>query len=69
MPDQLVIGLIGGHSVAVMQGRFHFAEGFTMKQLTFPIYTLKLAGVNSLIVTNAFTGGRNPEFHRSSRAT
>lgn len=59
--DQLVIGLIGGHSVAVMQGRFHFYEGFTMKQLTFPIYTLKLAGVNSLIVTNA-CGGINSSF-------
>jgi purine nucleoside phosphorylase I, inosine and guanosine-specific len=60
--DQLIIGRIGGHIVAAMQGRFHYYEGFTMKELCFPIYVLKQVGVSNLIVTNA-CGGINSYFH------
>lgn len=59
--DQLVFGRIGGREVAVMQGRFHYYEGFTMKQLTFPVFVLRQLGVKNLIVTNA-CGGINESF-------
>lgn len=59
--DQLVFGRAGGREVVVMQGRFHYYEGFTMKQLTFPVFVLRQLGVKSLIVTNA-CGGINESF-------
>ena len=57
----LVFGTIGEQNLVVMQGRFHYYEGFTMKEVTYPIYVMKLLGVSELIVTNA-CGGINPEF-------
>ncbi len=57
----LVIGRIGNLVVAAMQGRFHFYEGFSMKEVTYPIYVMKLLGVRDLIVTNA-CGGINTAF-------
>lgn len=57
----LVVGKIGSKVVAAMQGRFHFYEGFTMKELTYPLYVLKLLGVQNLIITNA-CGGINRTF-------
>ena len=57
----LVIGRIGKVVVAAMQGRFHFYEGFAMKEVTYPIYVMKLLGVKNLIVTNA-CGGINRAF-------
>lgn len=59
--DNLVIGRIGEQTVAAMQGRFHYYEGFTMREVTYPIYVLKLLGVRDLIVTNA-CGGINRDF-------
>ncbi|MDD7281821.1 purine-nucleoside phosphorylase [Floccifex sp.] len=59
--DQFVFGKIGNKEVVCMQGRFHYYEGFTMKQLTFPIYVLSQLGVKDLIVTNA-CGGINQDF-------
>ena len=59
--DQLVFGRAGGREVVVMQGRFHYYEGFTMKQLTFPVFVLRQLGVKNLIVTNA-CGGINESF-------
>lgn len=59
--DQLVFGRIAGTKVVAMQGRFHYYEGFTMKQVTYPIFVLKQLGVKDLIVTNA-CGGINPSF-------
>ncbi|MDO5422693.1 MAG: purine-nucleoside phosphorylase [Eubacteriales bacterium] len=56
-----VIGRIGNAVVAAMQGRFHFYEGFAMKEVTYPIYVMKLLGIESLLVTNA-CGGINPSF-------
>lgn len=57
----LVFGTLGGHSVVAMQGRFHYYEGYSMKEVTYPIYVMQLLGVTSLIVTNA-CGGINPSF-------
>ena len=57
----LVIGRIGQEIIAAMQGRFHYYEGFTMKEVTYPIYVMKLLGIENLIVTNA-CGGINREF-------
>lgn len=53
---QLVFGKIGDVEVVAMQGRFHYYEGFSMQELTFPIYVLKALGISSLIVTNACGG-------------
>ncbi|MDO4521814.1 MAG: purine-nucleoside phosphorylase [Eubacteriales bacterium] len=58
---KLVIGKIGGHVVAAMQGRFHFYEGFTMREVTYPLYVLRQLGVKDLIVTNA-CGAVNRDF-------
>ena len=57
----LVFGTIGDQPLVVMQGRFHYYEGFTMKEVTYPIYVMKLLGVKDLIVTNA-CGGINRSF-------
>lgn len=53
---RLVFGDIGGQEIVAMQGRFHYYEGLTMKELTFPIFVMKLLGVENLIVTNACGG-------------
>lgn len=58
---QLVFGLIGEKKVVAMQGRFHFYEGLSMKEITFPIYVLKELGVKNIIITNA-CGGINTDF-------
>ncbi len=57
----LVIGKLHGHPVAALQGRFHFYEGYSTKELTFPVRVLSLLGARNLIVTNA-AGGLNPLF-------
>ncbi|HUX46602.1 MAG TPA: purine-nucleoside phosphorylase [Desulfosporosinus sp.] len=59
---QLVFGKVQGRSVVVMQGRFHYYEGYTMHEVTFPIRVMQVLGVAGLIVTNA-AGGINPDFH------
>ncbi|SHF58400.1 purine-nucleoside phosphorylase [Ornithinibacillus halophilus] len=58
---QLVIGELEGKQVIAMQGRFHYYEGYTMQQVTFPVRAMKELGVESLIVTNA-AGGINESF-------
>lgn len=57
----LVFGTIGDKKVVAMQGRFHFYEGYSMKEVTFPVRVLKYLGVKKLIVSNA-SGGVNPEY-------
>lgn len=57
----LVVGAIGSLTVAAMQGRFHFYEGYQLEEVTFPIRVLKLLGVRTLILTNA-AGSLNTEF-------
>ncbi|HWN11238.1 MAG TPA: purine-nucleoside phosphorylase [Pyrinomonadaceae bacterium] len=54
----LVIGKVGDVSVAAMQGRVHFYEGYSLEEVTFPVRTLKLLGIETLILTNA-AGGIN----------
>jgi purine-nucleoside phosphorylase len=57
----LVFGTIGDKKVVAMQGRFHFYEGYSMKEVTFPVRVLKYLGVKKLIVSNA-SGGVNPTY-------
>ena len=52
----LVVGRIGTQVVAAMQGRFHYYEGFTMEDVAYPVYVMKLLGITGLIVTNACGG-------------
>lgn len=56
---QLVLGRLDGHPVAVMAGRFHYYEGWTMQQVTFPVRVLAALGIERLVITNA-SGGINP---------
>lgn len=57
----LVFGTIGTKKVVAMQGRFHYYEGYSMKEVTFPVRVLKYLGVKKLIVSNA-SGGVNPDY-------
>ena len=58
---RLIFGKLGGKQVVVMQGRFHYYEGYTMEQVTFPVRVMKLLGIKNLIVSNA-SGGVNPNY-------
>ncbi len=60
---QLVFGSLGGKKVAVMEGRFHGYEGYTMQEVTFPIRVLAQLGTKNLIVTNA-AGGLNLRYKK-----
>ena len=57
----LIYGKLGGKEVLAMQGRFHYYEGYTMQQVTFPVRVMKLFGIQNLLVSNA-AGGINPSF-------
>ncbi|AGF76612.1 inosine guanosine and xanthosine phosphorylase family protein [Desulfocapsa sulfexigens DSM 10523] len=61
----LILGYLGDKKVAVLQGRFHFYEGYSTKEVAFPIRVLSLLGAKTLIVTNA-AGGLNPLFQAGS---
>jgi purine-nucleoside phosphorylase len=58
---KLIFGTLGGRNVMAMQGRFHYYEGYDMKQVTFPVRVMKELGVDTLFVSNA-AGGMNKEF-------
>ena len=57
----LIFGKLGGKRVIAMQGRFHYYEGYDMKQVTFPVRVMRALGVDTLFVSNA-AGGMNKEF-------
>ncbi len=59
---RLLLGRMGGKRVAVLQGRFHYYEGYTMQQVAMPVRVLKLLGISNLLVSNA-AGGLNPDFN------
>jgi purine-nucleoside phosphorylase len=56
---KLIFGTLGKHPVVVMAGRFHWYEGWTMEQVTFPVRVLQALGIERIIITNV-SGGVNP---------
>lgn len=58
---RLIFGHLGGKYIMAMQGRFHYYEGYNMKEATFPVRVMKAVGVKTLFVSNA-AGGMNPNF-------
>jgi len=60
---KLLFGKINEKNVVAMQGRFHFYEGYTMQEITFPVRVMKRLGVETLILSNA-CGGMNPLYSR-----
>ncbi|MDD4754860.1 MAG: purine-nucleoside phosphorylase [Prolixibacteraceae bacterium] len=59
---RLISGRMGNKEIIAMQGRFHFYEGYSMKEVIFPVRVLKFVGISNLIVSNA-SGGLNPDWH------
>jgi len=57
----LIFGTLGGKRVMAMQGRFHYYEGYDMKQVTFPVRVMRALGIDTLFVSNA-AGGMNKNF-------
>lgn len=60
---KLIFGTLNGKDVVVMQGRFHFYEGYSMQQITYPIRLMKKLGVDTVFISNA-CGGMNPLYKR-----
>ena len=58
---KLIFGELGGKKVMAMQGRFHYYEGYTLQEVTFPVRVMKIMGIENLFVSNA-SGGVNPNF-------
>lgn len=57
---KMIYGRLGNKEVLAMQGRFHYYEGYTMKEVTFPVRVMKFLGITHLLVSNA-SGGLNPD--------
>lgn len=61
----LIFGEFSGKKIAILQGRFHYYEGYSTQEVAFPIRVLSLLGAQTLLVTNA-AGGLNPLFQAGS---
>jgi purine-nucleoside phosphorylase len=61
---RLLFGTLSGQKVVCLQGRFHYYEGYSMAQVTFPVRVMKLLGIKKMIVSNA-SGGLNPDYQVS----
>jgi len=62
---KLIFGTINGVEIMAMSGRFHFYEGYSMKEVTYPVFVMKMLGIEKMIVTNA-CGGINTDFEPGS---
>lgn len=60
---QLLIGKVGNTRIIAMQGRFHYYEGYSMQEITFPVRVMKALGIEQLLLSNA-AGGMNPGFKK-----
>ena len=60
---QLIFGTISGVEVVIMQGRFHYYEGYSMQQICFPVRVLHELGIQTLLLSNA-AGGINPDYKK-----
>ncbi len=58
----LIFGTLGDKPIVAMQGRFHYYEGYTMQEVTFPVRVMKRIGIQRILVSNA-AGGLNPDFN------
>lgn len=60
---KLIFGNLGGKEIMAMQGRFHYYEGYSMTQITFPVRVMYKLGIRTLLISNA-CGGMNPQFRK-----
>ncbi|MDX1628447.1 MAG: purine-nucleoside phosphorylase, partial [Fulvivirga sp.] len=60
---RLIYGKLAGKKVLAMQGRFHYYEGYTLQQITFPVRVMKMLGIKHLLVSNA-AGNMNMDWHK-----
>ncbi len=59
---KLIFGKLSGRNIVAMQGRFHYYEGYDMKEVTFPVRVMKLLGIEKIIISNA-SGAVNPDYN------
>lgn len=60
---RLILGHTSGKKIIVMQGRFHYYEGYSMQEITFPVRVMKALGLKNLLLSNA-AGGMNPDYKK-----
>jgi purine-nucleoside phosphorylase len=60
---KLIFGQLAGKNVVAMSGRFHYYEGYSMKQITFPVRVMKMLGIKRLLISNA-CGCLNPDYKK-----